>query len=1463
MRWRQLIRRVLAWSVGPPLVLLATVAGTLLALMYSPPGRVLLTRTAGDWLTGRIAGHLEIGAMGGNLVNHLVLEGVMLRDSTGALFASAARIEVRYALPELLAGRIILRDVGADGLDVHLVRLRRERWNYQEIFRSGHGPGGGAPPRIELRDVVLTRATIRVDAPTDAEPPPVAISRHGTVPAAPEVLESPDGLVRVRRLTNLDGAFPLIRVSTPADDPLRVEFDRFAATLSEPALTIVAARGSLEQEGDSLRFDLDRAALPATVVSGGGSVRWPSGPMEFDFALVADTVALRDLRWIQPDFPDWTGAGTVVARSTGPHHTDYRFEQLALGDATSRARGQLTAMVDDNRGFGVRDLDLTLGTVPLAVVRPYLDTLPFDGTLTGRLRADGYRDRMTTSGTLEFVDALAPGRPTSRLDFDGAVRFEGESGAVFEAFHLRRTVLDLATVTRLVPAVAVPGDLTLQGQLDGAWDNATFRGVTEHIAPDGAFSRMIGLVRLDTRRPVLGLELDARFDPLSFDGLRAGYPALSPRGTVTGTVRAAGRLDSLSLTADVSGEFGAVQAEGVVSLEAPRYAADSLSLVLRRFDVDAVLGQGTSTALNGRIVVRGVLDSLIKPRGVVTLDLGQSRIGGATIDEARGLMRSDGRLITFTNTDVRWPDGEVLADGTLGWTERDSGALEITARASRLTAFDSLVRVTLGLTRDSVTPRPFDGTLSGRFSVVGSLERPAISGQLEAENLVLDAWSVSGVTATLATDSLSVRGLQLTATIDSVEHNDLQARQLTLDIGGSSDSLTVSATGDLPNAMLALGGWRRLDDTNETVGIDSFRLGLPHQTWTLAAPVRATVTDEAIRLADTIRVNTVDGSGTIELSGSIPGRGDGELDFSAVGVDLADLYALAQRDTTAVRGVASLDARLSGSRVSPRLRGNAMVTGPIFRDVQPPLARAVFDYRDELLRSNITFWKTGSPVLEVDASLPFDLALVGRDERRLPGPIGIHAYADSADLSILQALTPALRDTRGAISLDVQVGGTWDAPALAGDLEVVEGRMTLPSLGVRYGPIFGRARFVGDSMVIDSLLLSSGEGDLLVGGHVRFADLSDPRLDLTFDSRGFLAMDVPEFLVLRPTGVARLTGPITNPVLSGNTIQLHNSTLYFTDLISKDVIKLEDPAYANLVDLEELKQQRLGVAFQNRFLDSLRIDNMRFELGTNVRLFSEDADIQLEGAVTVRKTGSQYLVNGDLSTPRGRYTLRLGGFLTTDFDVERGSVRFFGTPDLNASIDLQARHLARTEGGDELPVIARITGTIQVPKVELSIANSQLPQVEIISYLIFGRPSSQLGSGSDQLALQSAVGLFAGEAGRALGQRYGLDLFQFSAELPLGANSGASFNRLAIGKQLGEKWFVTANAGFCFGGDEAAQISARNFGASLEYRFAREWRVQASAEPVQTCVTNRLSDAFSAVARRYQLGADLLWEKEY
>ncbi len=1467
MGWRRAVRRVLAWSAGPPLVVVAGIIGATLALLYTPPGRALTARAVTDFITARVAGEVTIGGIRGNIIRHVVLDSVVIRDSTGAVLLDASRVEARYLLPELLAGRLHFSQLVVERPVVHLVRLPEGRWNYQAIFRSGTDTiAGGSPPLVRFEDVTIRSGTVRVDVPTTTGPPRQPISSHGAEPAQAEVVESDHGPMRVYRLAELQAELPSVRVSTPADDPIRVEIARLSGVLSDPAMRIADVQGELITAADSLRFRLDRAALPATRVQGEGAVRWPDDTIRYDFRLTADTVALADLRWVQPDFPDWVGHGSVTALSTSDRHTEFRLTNLELGRGPARAAGRVVAIVDEDRGFGVRDLDMVLRDVPLEVMRPYLDTLPFRGALTGRLRADGYKSLLSLGGQLAFLDAIPPGSPTSTFSFDGDVGFGGDAGATFRGFTLHEALVDLGTVRVLVPAVELPGRLRLVGTLNGPWQDAAFTGTAEHLAPNNALSRLTGSIRMDTRSDILGLAMDARFDRLSFDALRTGYPQLTARGGLTGHVVTSGYLDSLQVDAEVTGDVGTIGAHGVIGIDSARLRFDDMALELHRVNVEALLGTGQETALNGTMSVTGVIDSGVPPRGTVGLTLGQSRIGGFTIDNLSGTLRSDGRLLALDSLHAGWATGRVLANGRLGWAAPDSGRVDIDAAGFSLTNFDSLARATLSLAADTTHPHQLDGLARARITLRGSLERLAVDGVVDAEDLVLDDWRVAVLSARIGADSLSATGLHIAATADSVSHGEYLGRDVKLVVGGTADSMEFAGSGRLREARLAAGGWRVRDSSATRLGLDSLRLDFPHQHWSLLEPLRATMTDRRLALDDTVRVATSDGGGAIELSGAMPGDGEGELAVSVVGLNLGDIYAALERDTTAVGGIASADFRLGGTRAAPTLRGNGMVAGPRFGEAEPPLVRAAYDYRDQTLRANLTFWKLGEPVLEVDASVPYDLALETRRTRTLAGPIRIRATADSADLGIIEAFTESIRYTRGWLALDLGVGGTWQDPRLDGTMAIHAGRMTLPSLGVRYGPILGSARFTGDSMVIDTLLLSSGEGDLIVKGAVRFEELSRAVLALQLNSQGFLAMDVPGFMRLRPTGTVTLTGPVFNAVMRSNGVTLNDSDIYFADLLNKDVIDLQNPAYADLVDPEELRRDKIGVAFQNRFLDSLRIENTRFTVGTDVWLRSSGTtNIQLEGAAQVSKRGRNYRVAGELNTPRGDYQLQVGGILNRTFNVDRGTVRYVGTPDLNAELDIQASYTVHASDGDEIPIVATITGTIEVPKVQLASPGRSIPERDLVSYLIFGRPEFQVTTGTaggDQLKsqmIETALAAVSGEAGRTLGQMVGLDLFEIRPMVALGGASGLS---LAAGVQLGPRWFVTLNAGFCIGGAETQNLSARNFGATIEYRFAREWRLQTSAEPVQGC-GNHLSDAFNTIPRRYQFGADILWSRDY
>lgn len=1457
------LRRVVAAMMAPLVVLASTALGTVAAIVLTSPGHALLARIATSYITGAAAGRVEIGGIGGNLWNHIELDSVSIHDSTGVLILRSPRIAASYVLPELLAGRMVFSDVQVDSLYLHLVRLRAGHWNYERVFHLGEGPDNGNPPGLmRFEGLTVNDGYLQVDAPTTPGPPHQPASRNAQAPAQDSVVSSPDGPVRVYALRDFNARFGDVRVSTPHRDPIAVHILALRGRLNDPAITITQMAGRILTAADSLRFAFDSASLPDSRLVGTGRVRWPHDTVMFDLAFDAPRVALRDLRWIQPDFPDWTGHGHVTSHAFSGSRTDYRLDHLALGDAQSSLSGTVTLQVEQRRGLGMRGVDLQLHNTPIGVLRPYVDTLPVAGGLTGHLLADGFLDSLRLGGDMIFADAMVKGAPQSHLRPDGVVHFGGKEGAVFDRFRLSQSAIALATVHALVPSVVLPGTLRLNGQLDGPWQDANFVGTAEHVAPDSATSRLIGRVRLDTRHDVLGLALDADFDPLSFAALRSGYPGLSSRGTLTGHVTANGTLDSLELHATVAGEVGTITANGRVKVNAPNYAADSLVIDMQRLDLEAVLDTGTSSALNGRVTITGALDSGAAPRGTLTVALDRSRFGGATVDAVTGVVHAARGMVTVDTGNVAWNAGHVDVSGTLGWAAPDSGTLTVHAVATSLTPFDSLVRAVTGIAPDTLHPHPLDGRAEATLTIHGARDVNTITGSVNGQQLVLDGWRAASVTAHLRADSLGHRGLAVEAALDTVGVGEHVADHLDLVVGGTPDSLRIAGQ----VAMVAMHGsgggtWVRGEERS-LIKLDSASLFFPHQDWALARPARISLGGNQLTFLDTLRLRSAFGGGSVIVSGSTPGDAAGHLDASVEGLDLLDVFGVLDRDSTALAGTGALELHLAGTRSAPTFDGTASLISPVMGDIHAPSLIAAFKYGQQQLHADVSLWRTGVKVLDGSATLPLDLALEPRDNRKLPGALQIRGRADSVDMVVLAALLPGITNPSGRLQLDLDGSGTWRSPILTGSVAFHDGAMSIPSLNVRYAPINGIAHFVKDSLQVDSLRIGSADGNLLVTGGIRFPELAKPTLNLKLVSNDFLAINAPSFLTLRARGQVQLTGPLLQPVLTGNDVQISRSVLYFADLITKNVIDLEDPENAALIDTTALHRRGLGNEFSNRFLDSLRIVNLQLRIGTDVWLRSAQANIQLDGALRVDKTRKVYSLSGDLNAARGTYTLTVGP-ISQPFTVDQGRISFLGTTDMDADLAIQAHHQVRTIDGDDFNVNASITGTILAPKVTLSSPGRSLSERDLVSYVLFGQPDFQVAGGNQsegsELVSVATNALFS-EASKSVGNGNLLTSFT----LRPGANNGTfgtGVTQLAAGLQLGPRWFVTFDAGVCFG-SQSTSFQKRNFGASLEYRITRELRFQAAAEPVQSCTGNRATDVFTTL-NRYQLGGNFLWRRDY
>jgi hypothetical protein len=105
-----------------------------------------------------------------------------------------------------------------------------------------------------------------------------------------------------------------------------------------------------------------------------------------------------------------------------------------------------------------------------------------------------------------------------------------------------------------------------------------------------------------------------------------------------------------------------------------------------------------------------------------------------------------------------------------------------------------------------------------------------------------------------------------------------------------------------------------------------------------------------------------------------------------------------------------------------------------------------------------------------------------------------------------------------------------------------------------------------------------------------------------------------------------------------------------------------------------------------------------------------------------------------------------------------------------------------------------------------------------------------------------------------------IDLIEIRPGVSPNQTSGGTPTQLAAGWQIGNKTFLTFNAGFC---PDFSQLSYKNLGASLEFRFSREWKLQSTVEPtIQSCsnfgTANRLGST-----NPYQIGFDILWEREF
>lgn len=1466
------MRRSLGAVLWSLVGLLSCFLGALSALLGTGSGRSLLTKALAGTLDRVVAGRVEVGGASGTLFSGITLRDVRLYDHDSTIVAWLPEIELAYNPFDFAAGRAVLQEVRLVRPQFNLVQHPDGRLNLEELLRLGlpdttPPPGPRGPrPLILLRNVDITDGSLVLRLQDDQS-------------AGDSLLEidafGPDGRRRIRRFDGLNLKLTSLRISAPRTRGIRAEIAQLAVVMSDPPVTIRDAAGELTIVGDSMDLDLAKLGLPRSQLAVTGQVTWPRGPILYDLDVVADSATLGDLAWIDARFPAAARArGAAAVRSSAGDVLLVRLDPIEVLYHGGRLAGKVTTVsVGDSGLVRVRDGDLEALNVDLELVRPLLDTLPFAGRLTGRTVVNGPIDSLALEIDWWFRDSLVQGWPETRLAGRGVVNLTDAQGIAFRPFALDTARMDLGSMRRLIPALTLVGTLDGTGSLEGPYTNARWTGILRHRDGAAPASQVRGTFRLDARSDTLGVSVDVTADTLALAGLQSSFPGLALGVPLTGPIRMEGTLAEVATHADLTALSGGghVLVDGRLTLLAPPLGARDLTVVATDLDLhDWFGGQAPPTRLS--FTARGDVraDSGAPPSGALQVQLAPSLVAGSVVDSGRAALRfADGRVYVDT---LRLGLAGLLTTGSgaLAWSTPGSGQLVLEIDADSLDALDSIASWIAGAPRtngDSLVA--LRGSAAVRATLTGALDSLELDARGDVRNVRWHDWAVPAGSARVQWRA-GQDYFEADATVDSVAQGTLGFGGVAARVAGRPDSLSWFARSRVGDWLAFLaGGSVASHAALTTVRVDSAAVLLPGEVWLLDQPGAVRFGDAAIVLADSGLALRHGGDETsrITLSGSMPLDSSGDARLVVRGFPLAAVAALVLNDTTGTRGRVDADVALRGTRREPTMNAVFDVKGGAGPGAPEPLvARGAATYLGRRLDGWLDVARGDRRIVNVTAHLPLDLALEPVARRQLPDTLSVHAVADSVDVGKLGLLDAFVSGAAGRVSADLVVRGRWDEPSLSGHAFVRQAAATVQSLNVRYDDVSGNFSFAGDTIRVDSLSLKSGPGGgrLSVGGYVRLERLTRPVLNLELEAQEFRALEVRNYMTVTATGFLVLRGPLFGATLTGRGT-VNSGELYFADLVNKRVVNLDEPWVATLIAPEELRKQAIDRGFHNRFLDSLRIRNLTLGMGSDVWLRSTEANIQLAGAVNVYKEGENYVLSGTLQAPRGTYRLVIGTVLTREFVVTEGTVRYFGTADLNAELNITARHVVHPVRGpgdraDDVPIVAHIGGTLLVPRLRLSVEGQSLSQTEIMSYLLFGRPAFELGqagvAGGDALVKSAAASLLSGELERTLVSDLGvpLDYVEIRPGDPDAPLSGAL---LAAGWQIGERTFLILNAGFC----EGRRLSlSSTLGATLQFRFSPEWRTEASFEPVRACDT-RANEASRNAPR--QLGFDLLWERRF
>ncbi len=743
-----------------------------------------------------------------------------------------------------------------------------------------------------------------------------------------------------------------------------------------------------------------------------------------------------------------------------------------------------------------------------------------------------------------------------------------------------------------------------------------------------------------------------------------------------------------------------------------------------------------------RLALRGAGEGLPGAQGVARIELRQ--IGGELRGQplaGHGLLNLKGAELSITPLVLRAGNARLALSGKIGAQWAMSWYLDAPDLGRLLPAAA--------------------GTLTVRGNLGGARRRPAVALELQGTGLQYQAYSAAQLSAQVLWHADDRRPSRILLNAVEVNAAGQRLQQIALQGGGqaAAHELNLWLDGGSLKALLQLRGAYR--DHSWRGNIPLLRVTLPdEEVWQAAPATQLVISGQSLSLP---RWCLHGADGRLCLEGAWQQAAGWHAAITGEQLPLQLLNHWLPPDVS-LQARASLAADLQ-QPAGGRLSGSAEIRSPrgswdfkIGRD-----ERVSLQFRKLLLRGRI---ERGVARLETRADLGQQGALAG--EFTLPIPalhpaddqLAGHLEATLRELRMISLLFPEVTQAEGELRIRLQAAGTSAQPQIQLALDLLDGSLALPTLGIQPHDISIHARSRGGALHYRGQALS-GPGKVTLSGLFRPARGQPWRLEGKLEGERFKVIDTPQYRLL------------VSPDLN---LQLTPDAAYITGVVAvpEGRLRPKDLGGAIRPSGDVVIVTKKTAPQEERFTITSIV---RLELGKRVRFDGYGLKGRITGDVVIMD------YPGQLTTAAGELRVEDGSYRAygQDLTIERGRLIFVGGPIDDPGLDIRAtREVQQVTAG------LLIGGSVSRPQIRI-FSTPAMSESDALSYLLLGRPPG--GGNSDEQALSAAAASLGLRGALLLGKNLGESLGIEEMALETEQDSGET--RLKLGTYLSPRLYVS------------------------------------------------------------------------